>query len=731
MPNTHLTSPPDSRLARVVQRLSRASSRRPGVTICLWLLLVVGCVLAGGMVGTRSLSDSQTGVGESARADAIVAKAHLEARPSESVLVRSGSAGSTRAAVQALEAKLRGVPEAASVHGPQTTPAFSTAGGRTALVQVTLRGSGDNASDHVGGVQGAVRQVARSHSGVTMQEAGDGTLGKAFDTASGTDLEHAEIFSFPVTLLILILAFGAVIAASVPLLLGVSSVVAALGAQGLVSQIVPVSDSTSSVILLIGLAVGVDYSLFYIRRVRAERAAGRDAATALEIASGTVGRAIVISGLTVLIALSGLLFTGSKVFTSIGLATMVVVAIAVLGSVTVLPAVLTKLGDRIDRGRIPVLGRFVGGGRSHQTGVWSRIARVVTGRPVVSLVLAACVLGTLAVPVLQLHTADPNVSDLPANTPVRVAYEAIDHAFPGAPDVAALVLRGKHLGSPGEQRRLTGIGQRARQITGGHGRVDVDVARNGRTAVVRVPMPDRGLDYSKRVVERLRATVAHDSHALVTGDAAGSLDFSNQMKKVTPLVIGLVMAFAFMLLLAAFRSAKLAAAVIGLNLLSVGAAYGVLVAIFEHHWAQSLLGFTGNGAIVSWLPLFLFVVLFGLSMDYTVLVLERVHEARRSGLPAREAAAEGVAATGGAVTSAALVMVVIFAVFATLGLLEFKQLGVGLAAAVLIDATIVRGVALPAAITLLGNRGWRVPRTASHWDHPVRVPTLAHEVDGH
>ena len=729
MSNTHPTPAPDGGLARIVLRLTRAAARRPRITIGLWLMLVVTCVVAGGMVGTKSLTNSQTGVGESARADSIIAKAHLTPPASESILVRSADAASTAAAVRSLETKLRAVAEVGAVSGPDTTPAFSKAGGRTALVQATLRGVPDNAGDHVGGVQRAVRQVAAGHPQAMLEEAGDGTFAKAFSVASGTDLAHAELFSFPITLLILVLAFGALVAASVPLLLGVTSVVAALGAEGLVSQIVPVASATSSVILLIGLAVGVDYSLFYVRRVRAERGAGRDSATALEVTSATVGRAIVISGLTVLIALSGLLLTGSKVFTSIGLGTMVVVAIAMVGSVTVLPAVLAKLGDRVDRGRIPVLDRLRARSDGNAT-AWARLARVVTGRPLASLLIAACVLGTLAVPVLQLRTADPNTTDLPANAPVRVAYDAIDHAFPGTPDPAALVVRGEHLGSPGERRRLAVIGQRALHVTGGRGIVQVDVARDGRTAVVRVPMPYRGLDASKQVVERLRATVAPSSNALVTGDAAGSLDFSNRMKTATPLVIGVVMVLAFMLLLAAFRSAKLAAAVIGLNLLSVGAAYGVLVAVFQHHWAQSLLGFTSNGAVVSWLPLFAFVILFGLSMDYTVLVLERVQEARRAGLSAREAAAEGVAATGGAVTSAALVMVFVFAVFATLSLLEFKQLGVGLSAAVLIDATIVRGVALPAAIALLGDRGWQVRRSRSHWDHPVRVPALAHETDG-
>jgi uncharacterized membrane protein YdfJ with MMPL/SSD domain len=392
--------------------------------------------------------------------------------------------------------------------------------------------------------------------------------------------------------------------------------------------------------------------------------------------------------------------------------------------------VLAMLGDRVNRGRIPVLGRRRAR-RGDGSGPWGGLARQVTGRPIPSLVVAVCILGTLAVPLLQMRTANPDITDLPKDTPVRVAFEAIDRAFPGTPQVVALVVRGRHLASAGEQHRLAILGRRAERVAGGDGRVQIDVSRNGRTAVVRVPMPDRGLNEAKRVVQEIRAKVAPSAHALVTGDAAASLDFSNQMKTATPVVIGVVMGLAFLLLLGAFRSPGLAAAIIGLNLLSVGAAYGVLVAVFQHHWAQGILGFSSNGAIVSWLPLFAFVVLFGLSMDYTVLVLERVREARRSGLTARAAAAEGVAATAGTVTSAALVMVFVFAVFATLGLLEFKQLAVGLGAAILIDATLVRGVALPAAIALLGDRGWQVRRARSRWDHPVRVPALAHQTDAH
>jgi uncharacterized membrane protein YdfJ with MMPL/SSD domain len=729
MPNTHSISSPDGTLARVVQRISRAAARRPRLTIVVWLLFVVACVMAGASVGTRQLTNTQTGVGESARAQAIISRAHLTRPAHENILVRSPSAATTGSTVRALEARLRAVPQVGAINGPDTTPALSRAGGRTQLVQVTLRGDPDKSGDHVSGVQHAVAAVAAGHRQVSLQEAGDGTFAKAFDTATGSDLQHAELLSLPLTLLILVLAFGALVAASVPLLLGITSVVAALGAEGLVSRLVPVTGSTASVILLIGLAVGVDYSLFYIRRERAERAAGLGPEAALEAASATVGRAIVVSGLTVLIALAGLLLTGSKIFTSIGLATMVVVAIAVVGSVTVLPAVLAKLGDRIDRGRVPLLGR-ARGRREGPGGVWARLAGVVTSRPGPALVIAVCLLGILAVPALQLRTADPNATDLPKNAQVRVANDAIERAFPGAPQPAGLVVAGRNLGSTAERMRLAAIGREAERVTGGHGRVEVDVARDGRTAVIRVPMPYRDLGQSKRLVEALRETVARSAHALVTGDAAGSLDFANRMKSATPIVISVVMGLAFLLLLGAFRSPRLAAAVVGLNLLSVGATYGVLVAVFQHHWAESLLGFTSNGAIVSWLPLFAFVILFGLSMDYTVLVLERVREGRRSGLSAPEAAARGVAATAGAVTSAALVMVFVFAVFATLKLLEFKQLGVGLSAAVLIDATIVRGIALPAAIALLGEKGVPARRGAMRWDHGVRVPALAHESDG-
>jgi RND superfamily putative drug exporter len=335
----------------------------------------------------------------------------------------------------------------------------------------------------------------------------------------------------------------------------------------------------------------------------------------------------------------------------------------------------------------------------------------VSRRPLAALVISVSLLATLALPALDLKTADAGLASLPADLPVVKAQGQIEREFPGAPATAQLVVEGKQLGA--RHGQLERLGRRAAHAVGTSGAVTVDVARDGRTATVTLPMSAQDQDADRHAVDVLRdriAPTAPGGHALVTGDAARSADFAAQMRTATPIVIAFVMALAFALLLWAFRSPKLAATVIGLNLLSVGAAFGLMSAVFEHSWAESLLGFESSGAIVPWLPLFSFVVLFGLSMDYTVLVLERIREARRAGRSPAEAAAEGVAATAGTVTSAAVVMVAIFAVFATLRLLDMKQMGFGLAAAVLLDVTLVRGLALPAAITLLGERGWRVPR---------------------
>ena len=725
-------------LARFVHAAARSAARRPKTTVALWLTLIVACVALGSSAGMRTLSNSGSGTGESARADARLSASGLQGPATENVLVRSSSPQRTAHAVAALEAGARRLPAVKSIDGPDRSPELSRAGGRTALVVVTLRGDPNNPDTRAADVQHFVNQLAAHDHGVTFNEAGSGSEDNAITQLVNNGLHRAELISIPITLLILVLAFGALVAASVPLLLGLTSVGAAIGALGLVSHIAPNGSSTAPVVVLIGLAVGVDYSLFYIRRERIERRNGASADAALAATSATVGRAILVAGMTVVIGLAGLLFTGFGVFTSMALGAILVVAIAVVGSLTVLPAMLALLGDRIDRGRLWPRRRKARS-RSRRT-MWHVLAAGVTNRPRTSLALAVVLLAALAAPVISIQTAEPGQNDVSPTTPIRVADRAIEQAFPGSSDTADLVVGGHALHRKQAQTALRKIGQQGQQITGGRGAVAMQISRDGQTALLQIPMPESSLSVADHKVQTLRhelepavASSIPGARADLTGDYAGNLDFSSRLSHVTPLVIAFVLGLAFILLVATFRSWRLALSVIGLNLLSVGAAFGVLVAVFQHHWAQSLLHFQSDGAVVDWLPLFAFVVLFGLSMDYTVLVLERAREARLAGASAKEAAAEALGSTGGTVTSAALVMIAVFSVFATLPLLEFKQLGVGLAAAIALDATIVRGLALPAALTLLGDRGLAPARAsrrrARGWDHGVSVAAIGSSND--
>ncbi len=686
---------PNGLLARITRRCAAASARRPRTVVLLWILLVAGFVTAGAMTGTKSLTAADAGVGESARADRILAEARLENPAVEAVLLRADTPAATKAAATELTTRAEALPEVQSVRAD-----LQRDDGKTRLVQVTLRGDPTDAADHVDGLIKTLDAVKAEHRDVKVQAAGPGTTDKAIGEVVTRDLRKAELISLPITLVILFLAFGALVAAAVPLMLGLTSVIAAMGGMALISQLTPIDEATSSLVVLLGLAVGVDYSLFYIRREREERKAGRDEHAALNATAATVGRAIVVSGVTVIAGLAGLLLTGLTIFASMALATMLVVAIAVVGSLTVLPATLALLGDRINKGRIPGMPRP--GGESR---VWGALARVVTRHPRTALAVAAATLLALASPVLNLHTSG-TIPSLPTDEPSMVAYRDIERAFPGAPGSASLVVT-----KPADLERLATTAQK---ITQGKG--EPEITQGKHTALITVPMPDRSDERAAQIVNDLRHRLP--DHVLVTGDAASSLDFADRLRTTTPLVIVFVLALALVLLLASFRSLPLALAVIGLNLLSVGAAYGVLAAVFQNTWAESLLGFTSHGAIVDWVPLNTFVILFGLSMDYTILVLERIREARRNGRNPREAAAEGVSATAGAITSAAVVMVAIFAIFPTLPLIEMKMMGVALAVGVLVDATLVRGIALPAAVALLGERGVKRARYSTRVSRP-------------
>jgi RND superfamily putative drug exporter len=492
-----------------------------------------------------------------------------------------------------------------------------------------------------------------------------------------------------------------------------------------------VDESINSVILLIGLAVGVDYSLFYLRREREERARGRSPTEALQVAAATSGRAVLVSGLTVMTAMAGMFLMGSRVFWSFGMGTLLVVAIAVVGSLTVLPAVLSKLGDRVDRGRIPFLRRIAS--RDGESRFWSAIVGAVLRHPVVWGGFAAALLIALAIPAFRLHTVNSGVQGLPRDLPVMNVYERVVKAFPGEPLPAIVVVSAPDVTAPDVRAGIAAL-ERAALATGEMGEpVSVDVSSSRRTARVRFSLAGTGTDAaSNHALDLLRGAVIPSTIGRVpgvtvhtTGMTADSRDFNDSMKAHAPYVFAFVFGLAFLLLLVTFRSIVIPLKAIVLNLLSVGAAYGVLVLIFQDGRLQSLLGFRSIGGITSWLPLFLFVVLFGLSMDYHVLILTRVREAYDSGMTTKQAVAHGIRATASVVTSAAVVMVAVFAIFATLGLIDMKMTGVGLAVAVFLDATIVRAVLLPATMMLLGDWNWYLPRWL-RWLPTLRLEGAPH-----
>jgi uncharacterized membrane protein YdfJ with MMPL/SSD domain len=705
-----------------------------------WLVLVAAAIVLGTVAGTKQLTDAESSTGETARAEAILADAGFPDHADESVLVQAKHSGSElRPAVSAVVATLKARSQVTHLRRP-----IESRAGRSALVQFELKGDAGTAEGRVQPVLDAVASVQRAHPAFTIEELGSASAQKALDETIGNDFSKAERLSVPITFVILLLAFGAFVAAGVPVLLAFSAVLASIGLSSLVSHIQHASDATSSVILLIGMAVGVDYSLFYVKREREERAAGHEGVTAVHRAAATSGHAVLISGATVLIAMAGMLFAGSSIFTSLGIGAMLVVFVSMIGSLTVLPALLAKLGDRIDRGvlavvaaglahvlrvlhwepaflvrlreRRTILQRLKGDGRDSR--VWAAILRPSLRFPAAAAALSAGFLVLLTLPAFGMHTKLLGFADLPANLKVVQTYDRINQAFPGTPTPATVVVQARDVASPEARAALADL--RTRALASGLMKEPIETSVNARHTVAKVDIPlvGNGDDArSQAALNVLRKHVVpaalgslHGARYAVTGETAGDADFNATNSSRAPIVFAFVLGLAFLLLLLTFRSIVIPIKAIVLNLLSVGAAYGVLVWIFQQGHLESLLGFHSNGAVVTWLPLFLFTVLFGLSMDYHVFILSRIKELVDGGMRTEEAVERGIRSTAGTVTSAAFVMVAVFSIFATLSTLDIKQMGIGLAVAVLLDATIIRGVLLPATMKLLGAWNWYLPR---------------------
>jgi uncharacterized membrane protein YdfJ with MMPL/SSD domain len=612
--------------------------------------------------------------------------------------------------------RLAAVPHVFDVQSP-LTPGNDSQYSRdrlSALITFKLAGDDKLAEKRVDATLAATAATQRAHPSVRVEQFGEASANKALNASFKNDFQRAEATSIPVTLAILLIAFGSLVAAGIPLLLGVTAVIAALGLLGPISHVIPVSDMVASVVLLIGLAVGVDYSLFYLRRKLEERDQGASSDEALQIAAATSGRAVLISGMTVIVAMSGMFLAGNSVFTSFAIGTITVVAVAMAGSVTVLPAVLSSLGDRVEWGRVPIIARRRHGGDSR---LWGAILDRVLRRPAISLALGAGLLIALTLPALSMHTMSPGAAGLPRNLPIMQTYDRIQAAFPGGPMPAGVVVHAKDVRAPAVRQGIRDMVARGR-AAGIGGPLFTTTSPDRTVAIVTIPLPGNGTDAtSDAALDRLRTQVipatldrVPGTETNVTGMTAQSRDFNDVMKARLPLVFTFVLGVAFVLLLVTFRSLVVPLTAISLNLLSVGAAYGVVKLIFQDGNLESVLGFQSLGGVVSWLPVFLFVVLFGLSMDYNVFILSRIREGVDRGMSSQEAVAEAIKATAGVVTSAAVVMVAVFSIFATLGALAFKQFGVALAVAILVDATIVRGVLLPSAMSLLGPRNWYLPR---------------------
>ncbi len=678
-----------------------------------WFAFVFVAFFAGHAIGLNQLGDSQSGSGETAQAETMLRQAHFLSPATESVLIqnRDGSrvAGSPTfsAATASLVQTLARRPELTNIRGPLLSP-----DGRSAIIQFDVRGNADKADTKIQAALDAVAAAQAGNPTFRIEEFGAASAGHVIGKQVTKDFAKAEYTSLPITLAILLLAFGALVAGAIPVVLGFTAVLGAIGVSMLASQAYALPNFLNSVILMMGMAVGVDYSLFYLQREREERRGGASSSRALSTAAHTSGRAVLISGATVLIAMAGMFFAGNPIFTSMGVATMLVVFLAMVGSVTVLPALLHKLGDRVDRGRLPFLRKSRGESR-----IWRSILRPALGHPKLSVLLAGGLLFAAALPVLTMHTKLPSFTDLPHNLAIVRTYDRMISAFPGSPTPAVVVLRADHVTSARVQAQVAALRRRA--LASGQVRppVSTRISPDGTVEEIDLPLAGRGDDAtSMRALALLRGRLLPETIGSVagvdyatTGVAAGTKDFNDLMKARLPFIFAFVLGLAFVLLLFTFRSIVVPLTAILLNLLSVGAAYGLLVLVFQHHWAEGLLGFSSNGGVTSWLPMFLFVVLFGLSMDYHVFIVSRIKELVDRGESTDDAVLHGISRTAPSVTSAAAVMVAVFGIFATLTLLQFKQMGFGLAVAIAVDATIVRAVLLPATMKLLGDWNWYLP----------------------
>jgi RND superfamily putative drug exporter len=700
----------------MTERLARASSRRPWLVLGLWLIVILTSIV---LVATFLAFEGETEITrqtESKQADQILSEGLPQAVTSEQaisevVVVRAETGdvagAATRARVAALADELRARGATRVVTYDEDRRLVSQERDATVLL-VAL---GRDGEDDVDGVVDAVQRLD-DEPGYTAAVTGNLTADADEDAASLEDLKKGELFfGAPVALVILLLVFGAVLAGLVPLMLAIVSILVALALVALLAQASDLSVFTQNMLIGMGLALGIDYSLFTLSRYREERLQGREKLDAIATSGATASRAVLFSGIAFVLAMLGLLLVPSTIFRSLAAGAILVGVVSVIAALTLLPALLALLGDRVNALRIPFFGRAAE--QAGQAGrLWDAIVRTVMRRPVVSLVLAAGLLLALATPVLALDTGTSGAATLPDRFESKQGYLLLREEFPRESTEPVEIAVSGHVETPAVRGAL---GRLEQELAGRpiFGRPVVDTNEAGTVARVTVPIagnPDgeRAIDAVRQlrgdVVPRAFAGV--DAEVYVGGDTAEELDYHDTVDFWLPLVLAFVLGLSFVLLTIAFRSIIVPATAIVVNLLSVGAAYGLLVLVFQEGVGNELLGLRESETIDAWVPLFLFAVLFGLSMDYQVFLLSRIRERYSQTGDNEGAVLFGVGSTARLITGAALIIIAVFWGFAMGDTIAFQQMGFGVAVALLIDATIVRSVLVSAAMKLLGWRNW-------------------------
>ena len=693
----------------VTERLGRASSRHPWRVVAAWVGgIVVALVLSATLLpGNLTTNGHVTGSPESARAERLF----FDRFPpdthgvDELIVVRSASLTAHDPAFRHFSARLLAQAHATGVVYRSRLLGVSK-DGHAVLLGIQRKADVDPLLPVV--------ERANGQNGFSVAMTGGGTLDHDFNGLSQHDLKSGELrFGLPAALIILLLVFGAVVAGLVPLLMAIVAIVVALGLCAIIAATFSLSVFVVNMLTGMGLALGIDYSLFVVSRYREERVNGLAELESVAAASATASRAVLFSGSVFVIALTGMLLVPSNIMKSLAVGAISVGIVSVLAALTLLPALLALLGDRINALRLPYVGRNIGSGGEGR--FWGRVVRGVMRRPLLYLVTFAALLIALAIPTVGLNLGASGVSTLPDRLESKQGYEALTRSFPQASASPALITVSGNVRSPRVRLAIERL-RRSLARDPVFGQSDVRFAPAGDVAAIGVEVGgDKTGKQALGAIRNLRSTLiprafaGTDTEVLVGGDTADNVDYIDAMNAWLPWVFAFVLGLSFVLLAIAFRSIVVAGTSLVLNLLSVGAAYGLVVLVFLHGIGSGLLGFQKVGAIDAWVPLFLFSVLFGLSMDYQVFLLSRIKERYDTSGSTRDAVEWGVSSTARLITGAALIIVAVFSGFAMGDLVMFQQMGFGIAIALLIDATIIRSVLLPAAMCLLGKWNWYLP----------------------